>query len=327
MSDFSSIILDLFHTTKANFLSGEHISCELKITRSAVWKQINQLRRLGYIIEAVPSKGYRLFSAPDIISSANMEPFLKTEVIGKNIICHQKTASTNADAFRIAEEGAREGTTVIADCQEKGKGRLGRVWTSPPAVNLYCSIILRPLIMPYQAPQLTFLSAVAVARAIEITTNLKPQIKWPNDILIDGCKIAGLLNEMSAETDLINFVILGIGVNINMTREQFPKDLRNPATSLFIEQQKTVSRVEFCATMLNELELLYAEFHKNGFEPVRKEWQKRSIATGRAIAVSDGDLERVRGECVGIDEDGALLLRKPDDGSIVQIHSGDVRII
>src|SRR6185369_17974712 len=145
-----------------------------------------------------------------------------------------ETGSTNADAFRLAEEGAAEGTVVLADTQSGGKGRLGRIWSSPPGVNLYCSVILRPSVKPYEAPQLTFLSAVAVARAIEQATGLKPEIKWPNDVLIGGRKVAGLLNEMSAETDRINFVILGLGVNLNMTTAQFPHDLRHPATSLFL---------------------------------------------------------------------------------------------
>jgi BirA family biotin operon repressor/biotin-[acetyl-CoA-carboxylase] ligase len=165
-----------------------------------------------------------------------------------------------------------------------------------------------------------------VARAIELTTDLKPQIKWPNDVLINGCKIAGLLNEMSAETDGVKFVILGIGVNINMTREQFPHDLRTPATSLCIEQGTTVSRAKFTATMLNELDALYRDFLTHGFEPVRQEWQQRSLANGRTVAVTDGGQELLCGAFAGIDENGAMLVRL-DNGTIERIYSGDVRVL
>lgn len=193
------------------------------------------MREAGYVIEAVPSRGYHLLSAPDILSVEEVQAHLRGTVVGSRLVYPGETVSTNTDAFRLAEQGASEGTVVFADTQSGGKGRLGRRWSSPPGVNLYCSVILRPKIMPYEAPQLTFLSAVAVARAIERSSGLNPQIKWPNDVLLEGKKVAGLLNEMSAETDGINFVILGIGVNLNMTAVQFPTDLRHPATSLLLE--------------------------------------------------------------------------------------------
>ena len=180
--------------------------------------------------------------------------------------------------------------------------------------------------MPHEAPQLTFLSAVAVARAIETTADLKPEIKWPNDVLINGKKVAGLLNEMSAETDGINFVILGIGVNLNMAAEQFPPDLRAPATSLLLEQGRPVNRAQFAARMLGELDRLYAGFLRHGFSQVREEWQQRCNARGREVVVSDGDLETVRGMFDGIDGDGALLVRLTD-GSAERVLCGDVRVI
>src|SRR6185369_11473958 len=246
--------------------------------------------------------------------------------MGQRLVCLDETASTNAHAFRLAEEGAAEGTVVIADAQSGGKGRLGRVWSSPPGVNLYCSVVLRPSIKPYEAPQLTFLSAVAVARAIEHVTGLKPEIKWPNDVLIAGKKVAGLLNEMSAETDGINFVILGLGVNLNMSSEQFPTDLRSPATSLLIETGHPVGRVCFAAQMLRELDMLYAGFLANGFLQVREEWQQRCNAHGREVVVSNGGAAVVRGMFGGIDGDGALLVRQPD-GSVERILSGDVKVL
>jgi BirA family biotin operon repressor/biotin-[acetyl-CoA-carboxylase] ligase len=325
MHQKAGIILRLFRE-RNGFLSGGAISRELKVSRTAVWKHISALREAGYVIEAVPSRGYRLVSTPDILSTEEVTALLTGTVVGSRFVCLSETVSTNSDAFRLAEQGADEGTVVVSNAQSGGKGRLGRRWSSPPGVNLYCSVVLRPKIMPYEAPQLTFLSAVAVARAIELTCGLKPQIKWPNDILIDGKKVAGLLNEMSAETDGINFVILGIGVNLNMTAGQFPADLRHPATSLLLEGGRPVSRAQYAALLFNELDRLYADFLRHGFGPVREEWQARCNAHGRELTVGDGDRETIRGRFAGIDEDGALLVRRPD-GTVERILSGDVRVI
>jgi BirA family transcriptional regulator, biotin operon repressor / biotin---[acetyl-CoA-carboxylase] ligase len=322
----SATILRLFREAGSGFVSGELISRELQVSRTAVWKHIKGMRDAGYIVEAIPSRGYHLLSSPDILSVDEVREKLSAARIGRQLACLPETVSTNADAFRLAEAGAEEGTTVIADAQSNGKGRRGRVWSSPAGVNLYCSVVLRPAIMPHEAPQLTFLSAVAVARAIEQTTELKPEIKWPNDVLIDGRKVAGLLNEMSAETDGINFVILGIGINLNMTQAQFPADLRSPATSLLLEQGLPVNRAQFAARMLGELDRLYTGFLLHGFGPVRDEWQQRCNANGREVVVSEAGLETVRGMFHGIDADGALLVRFPD-GMVERILNGDVRVV
>lgn len=322
----AATILHLFREAGSGFVSGERISRELQVTRSAVWKHINGLRAAGYIIEAVPSRGYHLLSRPDILSLDEVRERLLTSCIGRQMFCRAQTTSTNADAFRLAEDGAGEGTTVIAEAQSGGKGRRGRVWSSPSGVNLYCSVVLRPAIMPHEAPQLTFLSAVAVARTIERTTGLKTEIKWPNDLLVNGRKVAGLLNEMSAETDRVNFVILGIGVNLNMTSGQFPADVRTPATSLLLELGHPVNRAEFTAAMLGELDRLYSDFLCRGFGPSREEWQQRCNARGREVLVSEGGNDVARGMFAGIDGDGALLLRLPN-GLEERILSGDVRVV
>lgn len=325
MHSKAAAILNLFRT-EPGYVSGEFLSRELGVSRTAVWKHISALRNSGYRIEAVSSRGYRLISSPDLIDPHEVARQLTGITIGRHLEFLKETVSTNADAFRRAENGAAEGTIVLADSQTGGKGRRGRVWTSPAAVNLYCSIILRPPIMPHEAPQLTFLSAVAVARAIELTTELVPEIKWPNDLLISGKKVAGLLNEMSAETDCINFVILGIGINLNMTADQFPDDLRHPATSLFLESGTRTDRSRFTSTMLNELDRLYADFLSRGFAPVREEWQKRCNANGRQVLVSDSGTACSSGRFSGIDEDGAMLLRA-DDNTLHRITCGDVRVI
>ena len=325
MTTASGTILHLFRE-RGGFVSGEMISRELHVSRTAIWKHINGLRKAGYVIEAVPSRGYHLVSAPDVLTVDEIAAHLKAEVIGRYFVCQEESVSTNADAFRLAEQGAVEGTVILADSQSRGKGRMGRIWSSPAGVNLYCSVILRPGIMPYEAPQLTFLSAVAVARGIELVSGLAPQIKWPNDVLIGGSKVAGLLNEMSSETDVINFVVLGIGVNLNMTVEQFPPDLRHPATSLLLETGRPVARARFAAAMLSELDRLYAGFRAHGFGPVREEWQQRCNASGRELAVSDGGAEVVRGTFAGIDSYGALLVAR-ENGSLERILSGDVKVL
>jgi BirA family biotin operon repressor/biotin-[acetyl-CoA-carboxylase] ligase len=317
-------ILRLFRTGNG-YISGVHLSKEFGVSRTAIWKHITALRNDGYCIEAVPSLGYRLVSSPDSIDPHEVKA-QQHGSIGARLEFFKTTGSTNADTFRLAEKGAVEGTVVMADCQTGGKGRRGRVWASPAGVNLYCSIILRPAIMPHEAPQLTFLSAVATARAIERTGSLTPEIKWPNDLLISGRKVAGLLNEMSAETDCINFVVLGIGVNLNMTADQFPPDLRQPATSLRLESGQPVDRTVFASTLLNELDALYADFLRHGFGPVREEWQQRCNAKGRQVLVSDSGTECTGGLFTGIDADGALLLRSADN-VLHRITCGDVRVI
>jgi BirA family biotin operon repressor/biotin-[acetyl-CoA-carboxylase] ligase len=325
MHQKAGTILRLFRE-QGGFVSGGQISRTLNVSRTAVWKHISALREAGYVIEAIPSRGYRLVSAPDNLHSEEIAARLRTSFVGRQLVCLKETGSTNSDAFRLAEEGAPEGTVVMADAQSDGKGRRGRAWESPAGLNLYCSVILRPRVMPHEAPQLTFLSAVAVARTIEQATSLAPEIKWPNDVLIGGRKVAGLLNEMSAETDGINFVILGLGVNLNMTQAQFPHDLRHPATSIFLESGHRVDRTGFAAALLNELDRLYAGFLTHGFGPVREEWQARCNARGREVVVSDAGSEVVRGMFNGIDGDGALLVRRPD-GRIERILCGDVKVL
>ena len=321
----AAAILAAFQSS-GDYISGESICRALGISRTAVWKHISMLRGSGFEIAAVPSRGYRLVSCPDLLDSITITPHLKTGRIGRVLHCLATTASTNSDAFRLAEGGAAEGTVVVADCQTEGKGRRGRVWSSPAGVNLYCSLILRPDVMPQEAPRLTFLSAVAVVRAIGESTGLSARIKWPNDVLLDGRKVAGLLNEMSAETDAVNFIVLGIGVNLNMTADQFPGDLRYPATSLMLSGGTQVDRARFAARLLNHFELLYDEYLHKGFAPIRKAWQELSNAAGCRIEVTEGETQIACGMFAGIDDDGALLISGAG-GRVERILSGDVRVL
>jgi BirA family biotin operon repressor/biotin-[acetyl-CoA-carboxylase] ligase len=318
------LILEIFRE-RGGIVSGADLAGLLKVSRTAVWKHVSGLREQGYQILARRSSGYQLIDSPDILSPAAVTAGLQTNCLGQRVICVAETGSTNADASRLAEEGAPEGTVVIADSQKQGKGRLGRIWHSPPGSNLYCSLILRPRILPVAATQLTFLSAVAVARAIESVTPLKPSIKWPNDILLNERKVAGLLNEMSAETERVNYVILGIGVNLNICADQFPEDLRHPATSLFIEGGRKVSRLQFVRALLLALDELYGAYLRDGFEPVRAEWLNRCDMMGREVSVSGGS-EQFAGTASGLDEGGALLVNR-SDGILARVLAGDVRVI
>lgn len=318
-------MLELFRARDGGLLSGEELAGALCVSRTAVWKHVKNLRAKGYCIESVPSRGYRFHSFPDVLCEADLSYGLRPKRIGRKIVCVEETDSTNQLAFRAAEEGAEDGTVVLADFQTGGKGRLGRRWESPPGVNVYCSVILRPPILPLNAPQLTFLSAVVVARTIEESTSLSPRIKWPNDILINGRKVAGLLNEMSAETDTIHWLVLGIGVNINMSREQFPDDLRYPATSLLLENGSPVSRVTFTRSLISLLDALYDVFIINGFDPIREEWLARSTIQGKKVRVATGERD-VEGTVTGIDPDGALILSL-SDGVLHRVLAGDVTIM
>lgn len=318
-------ILELFHQHTDRFLSGEEICRDLGISRTAVWKQISRLRALGYDIEAVPSKGYRLRSTPDTLISSEVSAGLNTGIVGNKIVFLAQADSTNLRARLLAEGGAGEGTVVIADQQETGKGRMGRNWVSPAGVNLYLSVILRPQIDISQATQLTFLTAVAVARAIEQSGNFTPQLKWPNDVLLDGRKVAGLLNELNAETEQVHFLILGIGVNLNMTQDQFPSDLRTPATSLLIESGERITRLDFTRTLLQAIDDLYALYREDGFAAIVSEWERRSHMVGRQVEV-DGQTNRRAGVVQGVDEAGALLLRLAD-GRVEKIVAGDIRLL
>ncbi|HJV34933.1 biotin--[acetyl-CoA-carboxylase] ligase [Geomonas sp.] len=316
-------ILELFRSGDG-FVSGEALSRLLGLSRTAVWKHVNALRSAGYLIEAVPAKGYRLLDSPRLLNKHDIGQGLTTRRIGANLVCLKETESTNSVAFKMAEEGACEGTVVIADGQSAGKGRLGRIWLSPAGVNLYCSIVLRPPISPMAACQLTFLSAVAVARAIENCSELTPQIKWPNDVLIGGKKVAGLLNEMNAETEKVNFVVLGIGVNLNVRLSQLGGTLRYPATSLIEESGVEVDRVAFTRTLLTEIDDLYDRFLVEGEGAIRNEWLERSAMRGRQVKVSVGE-RQFAGVVQGVDQFGALLVLVGD--KVETVLSGDVSLI
>ncbi len=305
------------------FVSGEAISDKLGLSRAAVWKHVNALRGHGYRIDAVPARGYRLREIPDRLTALELRPLLATHELGQVLHCHEELASTNDLAKVLADEGAVHGEVVIAERQTAGRGRRGRVWLSPPRKNLYLSVVLRPDLPPQRASELTLVASVALCEAIR-EAGVEASIKWPNDILVGGRKVAGILTEMAAEPDAVQWVVVGIGVNLNARPEDFPDDLRGRATSLAVERRQPVPRALFAAALLARLEEWVERHAEDGFEPIRKAWKERSVTLGcRVQAQADG--RDVEGVAEDVDGSGALLLRTA--GGLVRVVAGDVQIL
>jgi len=315
-------ILQLLRDHSSGFLSGEEISRRLKVSRTAVWKRMKRLKTLGYEIEASTRSGYRLIQSPDLLTPSEIRPFLKTKWMGKTIHHFHTLDSTNSKAYQLALDGAEEGEVVISESQEKGRGRLGRQWFSPPFLNLYLSVILRPKIPPHQASLITLMAAVATADAIQKFSGLLPLIKWPNDILLRDRKIAGLLNEIHSEMDRIHFVILGIGVNLNLDERMFSKEVRAVATSLKIEMGQTISRKAFLQSLLLELEKWYTIFMKEGGAVILEAWRDRAHIKGRRVKVTSFG-KALTGVAVDIDSEGALILETMG-GKRERVVAGDI---
>ena len=306
-------------------VSGAELAEELGISRAAVWARIEELRKVGYDIEAEPHLGYKLVGSPDALHADDLLARLgKTNVIGRDIHVFEQTTSTNDVIEKLARDGVKEGVVVFAESQTKGRGRLGRKWISPERKGLWFSVLLRPDLRPQETTQLTVASATALRRAIQSETGLKPEIKWPNDILIGGRKVAGILTELSAELDRVKHVILGIGVDVNLGAGEFPAELKKTATSLKIESGKVVSRAELAATILRELDADYARVCLGNFAVVADEWEGNCATIGRNVTVQIGD-RKIHGRAESLDDAGALLLRT-EHGRLETITGGDVTL-
>jgi BirA family biotin operon repressor/biotin-[acetyl-CoA-carboxylase] ligase len=306
-------------------VSGADLAEHLGISRAAVWARIEELRRLGYEIEAGPHFGYRLVDEPDVLLADDLLARLgKTKVIGRDIRVFEQTTSTNDVIEKLARDGVKEGAVVFAESQTKGRGRLGRKWLSPGRKGLWFSVLLRPDLRPQETTQLTVASALALLRAIEAETGLPVEIKWPNDLLIRGKKVAGILTELSAEPDRVRHVILGIGVDVNQGAGEFPPELRKLATSLKIEAGRMISRAELATAILRELDSDYARICGGGFAAVADEWEGHCRTIGRGVTIQMGE-RRIRGRAESLDDDGALLLRT-EHGHLERVMGGDVTL-
>jgi BirA family biotin operon repressor/biotin-[acetyl-CoA-carboxylase] ligase len=320
--DTDDRILELFKRHKDSFLSGEEISRQLGISRQALWKHIEKLRHIGYEIEAVPHLGYRVLHAPDKMLAPEIQWELKTKTIGVRIHSYESVGSTNDIAYDLATHGAREGTVVIANEQTKGKGRLGRKWVSPSEGGIYISCILRPDILPSGIPEITLVAAVGTVRALREVTGLDVLIKWPNDMLISGKKAGGILTELKAEMDKIDFVILGIGINVNTPVKALPQG----GTSLKEECKKDISRIDVVKALLQALEGEYARFKKDGFSSVRREFKEYSCTLGKYVSITTSGKRKFHGQALDIDDHGALVIRL-DNGLQETFVSGDVTLV
>jgi BirA family biotin operon repressor/biotin-[acetyl-CoA-carboxylase] ligase len=318
-------ILQALRGTSSNAISGADLSQKLGISRAAIWARIEALRELGYDIEASPHQGYRLLSAPDVLHADDLAWRLAdSRRIGRDIRVFEQTTSTNDVIEKLARDGAKEGAVVFAESQTQGRGRLGRTWTSPARKGLWFSMLLRPTLSPQAATQLTVASAVALRNAIEAQTRLKPEIKWPNDILISGKKVSGILTELSAELDRIKYLVVGVGVDVNLDTNDFPSEIATQATSLKIESGKTVVRVELAAAILRELDREYGRVLAGQFENVADEWEKHCTTLGQRLVIVVGD-RRIGGRAESLDDDGALMLRT-EHGHLERIVGGDVLV-
>ncbi len=313
-------ILEILKNSKNGYVSGEEFSKKLGITRAGIWKQMEGLRKIGYDIEAQPHLGYRLISAPDKLLAHEIKWNLKTRFVGQKIYSYETVGSTNNVAYRLAEEGADEGTVVVAERQTEGKGRIGRSWVSPKG-GVYISLILRPNLMPTEVSKLTLVVAVSVARTIRDLTDSMALIKWPNDILIGANKVCGILTELKAEQDMTSFVILGIGINVNTKQASLPKN----ATSLLKESGDGHSKVDLTKRLLENIEAHYLLFTKNKFNDIIEEWKNLSAVLGRRVKVAE-KTRTLEGQAVDVDEGGALVIRL-DNGLNERVLAGDVILV
>lgn len=306
------------------YVSGEVLAKKLSISRVAIWKQIQRLKDTGYKIISDQNLGYCLISRPDLLLPQEIQRGLSTNYIGKEIYYFLELKSTNIIAKEKAlhrAEGIGEGTLIIAERQSAGKGRLGRKWFSP-AGGIWLSVILYPQLSPSYISRITLMTAVAAVKAIKICTQIKSQIKWPNDILINEKKVCGILTEMSAELDIINWVVVGIGINVNIDHREFPEDIQENTISLKEGSGKEVLRVKLVQTFLQEFEKYYEILKRREFSSILKEWKLYSHTLGRKIRVDTGE-KIITGEAVDINEEGALILKK-EDGELVGILSGTI---
>ncbi|TCS93363.1 biotin--[acetyl-CoA-carboxylase] ligase [Hazenella coriacea] len=306
---------------QTQFLSGEEISQKVGVSRTAIWKHIEELRNEGYEIEAKPRSGYRLVYRPDRVAPEEIIPHLHTQQFGKEIRYEFQTTSTQIAAHQWAKEGAKEGALVVAEEQRSGRGRLGRSWHSPPHTGIWMSLILRPKIPLAHAPHMTLLASIGVSKGIQRVTGLPIQIKWPNDLLINGKKVCGILCELRGEQDRIHYLVTGIGINVNTMETDLPPELKPIATSLAMELGSSVHRASLIAVILEELELIYTQYLAEGFSVVRTEWEKAAGMLGQMIKArtTQGELS---GKALSLNENGALLLQT--EQGVVPIYSAEI---
>lgn len=308
-----------------NWVSGEELSRKLGISRTAIWKHACSLRNEGYVIDSSTRKGYLLREAVDRLLPSEIEASLPSMGLKCRVIFEKEVDSTNRLARDLAISGAVEGTLVVAESQTGGRGRKGRNWYSPPGEGIYLSLILRPRFQPAEAQKMSLLTGVALAETLIPIVPSRISIKWPNDVLAGEKKVAGILIEIGTEIDAIDYMIVGVGLNVNTVPDHFPADLRERATSLAAEIGHPVRRVEILVAFMESFDRYYGLRDRAGFAPVIRRWRELSDMEGKLVRVHS--LERsLEGTSVGIDDDGVLLIKTADD-SVRRVIAGDVEFI
>lgn len=289
-----------------SYVSGQELCNKFGVSRTAVWKAINRLKKEGYEIEAVNNRGYHIVSTPDVLSENELISINKTEWIGKKIYYLDVTDSTNTQANHLAETGAPHGTLVVADRQEAGRGRRGRCWESPAHTGIFMTLLLKPELAPGNASMLTLVTALAVTKGIEHVTGLSPRIKWPNDIVIRGKKVCGILTEMSAQIDYVNHIVIGVGINVQ--NESFPEEIAQVATSLKLETGSTVNRARLIEAIWEEFEKYYEQFMQTqNLKEMVQEYNTYLVNRNQKVRVLDPK-EPFEGLAQGITERGELIV-------------------
>jgi BirA family biotin operon repressor/biotin-[acetyl-CoA-carboxylase] ligase len=301
-------------------VSGEMLASRLGLSRAAVWKRINRLKARGYDISGSPRKGYRLLGTPDKLLPEEIAAGLRVHRLAGPIHHFDTLASTNDLAKELGAGNAPEGTLVVAEGQSRGRGRLGREWDSPPGAGLYVSLLLRPPLPPGDLPQITLTAAVAAVRALQRAAGVAPGIKWPNDLVLAGKKLGGILTEMESESDRIRHLVVGLGLNVN--NGDFPAELRDLATSLALATGRRASRLLILQAWLEEMEDLYELFLNREFATILQEWKTYTVTLGREVRVRQGPVE-IRGRALEVAGDGALLVQT-QDGEVVRVTSGEI---
>lgn len=308
-----------------DYVSGQQLCEKLGVSRTAVWKAINQLKEEGYQVEAVRNKGYRIIESPDVLTREELAVQIgdATRWAGQEIVCFTETDSTNVRARKLGENGAAHGTLVVAEQQTAGRGRRGRGWESPAGSSIYMSLLLRPEFLPNKAPMLTIVMAYSVATALREQTGLDFRIKWPNDIVLNGKKVVGILTEMSTEIEYINHVVIGVGINVNT--EAFPEEICATATSIRRESGKTWRRAELIAAILRQFEVQYERFVKEeDLAYLREAYDAVLVNCNREVRIL-GEKDGYRAVALGIDDQGELLVRK-EDGTVTSVYAGEVSV-
>ncbi|MCP5067608.1 MAG: biotin--[acetyl-CoA-carboxylase] ligase [bacterium] len=307
--------------------SGEALSQELGVSRNQVWKHVQALRSRGYKIEGSPGEGYRLVSRPDRLYAEELLPDLATRWLARTLHHLETTDSTNRVAGELAREGTPHGTAVVAEHQSAGRGRLGRRFHSPAHQNLYVSLVLRPTIEITQAPTIILGAGLPVANTVAwaMGASERVEIKWPNDVLVDGLKVSGILMEMSAEATQVGHLVLGIGVNLNVSPATFPEEFRARATSLAAALGRPIDRTGFTRQLFVTLEAVLDQHAEAGFERLRSDFESFYRMRGREIEVSDPSGDVRVGVAGGVGSDGTLELRLPD-GDLHRVIAGDVTL-